>query len=368
VKKDPVPAAPAGNNALGAASSPDDHHGYHAARRDLAALDRSGRTRLSVRGRAPDQVLAGLLSGKLPPPLTATSSGGWMGRAEGSALLTAKGRMVAELRVLRGGPTPDDGYLLDVPAECREEALAHLRKFVPPRLANVQDVSQATAMFTVLGPRAPAWLGRRLPQWSPDLGQLAAAREGDLVQGRGPDGYVTVVRSGEVGVAACDVIAPATWVRSLWPSLLADGGQPLGPAAWEILRVEAGRPRFGAELDDSTIPVEAGIHTRVVDYQKGCFTGQEVLVRIRDRGHVNRVLRGLRLGQAPLPAPGTPLFREGEARPAGTVTSAVRSPHFGEAIGLGYVRREVEPPALLRLGSSTGPSVRILDLESGWSP
>jgi folate-binding protein YgfZ len=171
-----------------------------------------------------------------------------------------------------------------------------------------------------------------------------------------------------VAATAFDVLGAAASLSSLWTLLLADVGEPLSTEDWTTLRVEAGRPAYGAELDDSTIPVEAGIQNRVVDYEKGCFTGQEVLIRIRDRGHVNRLLRGLRMGQIDPPAPGTPLFREGEERPLGAVTSAVRSPLFGESIGLGYVRREVEPPAQLRLGSPTGLPVRVSDLDYDWKP
>ena len=114
---------------------------------------------------------------------------------------------------------------------------------------------------------------------------------------------------------------------------------------WTTLRVEAGRPAYGVDMDEDTIPVEAGIHERAIDYAKGCYTGQEVIVRIRDRGHVNRY--------APAPAPGRRgAASEGRgavrgrssrgARPVGVVTSAVRSPKHGETLALGYVKRGVE--------------------------
>jgi folate-binding protein YgfZ len=106
--------------------------------------------------------------------------------------------------------------------------------------------------------------------------------------------------------------------------------------------VEEGRPAFGTDMDETTIPVEAGIHERAIDYQKGCYTGQEVIVRIRDRGHVNRILRRLHLGDVPLPARGTELFVTGEEKPAAVVTSAVESPRFGGIVALAYVRRGVE--------------------------
>jgi folate-binding protein YgfZ len=95
-------------------------------------------------------------------------------------------------------------------------------------------------------------------------------------------------------------------------------------------------------MDDRTIPVEAGIHERAIDYGKGCYTGQEVIVRIRDRGHVNRHLRQLMLGEVAPPPPGTELHVEGGAKPVGSITTAVRSPRFGQTVALGWVRRGVE--------------------------
>jgi folate-binding protein YgfZ len=342
--------------------------GYYAARNGLAARDRSERTRLSLRGRAPEQVLAGLVSGKVPPPLSQSAGGAWRGRAEGSTLLTAKGRMIAELRLLRGGPTQEDGFLIDLPPECRDPALEHLRKFVPPRLARPNDDSSTMGMLTVLGPRGPEWLAASLGWEELQPAALETIGEGDLLHTPGAGGPLTIVRTAEVATQAFDVFAPAARVQSLMSSLIETGGSLIEPGVWETLRVEAGRPAFGAELDETTIPVEAGIQHRVVDYAKGCFTGQEVLIRIRDRGHVNRQLRGILMGQITPPQRGTPLFREGDERSVGRVTSAVRSPWFGEVIGLGFVRREVEPPARLALGSSTGVPVRVLDLESGWKP
>jgi folate-binding protein YgfZ len=331
-------------------------------------MDRSSRTRLRVHGRAPEQVLAGLVSGKLPSPLAPSPSGAWTGRAEGSTLLTAKGRMIAELRLLRAGPAPEDGFLIDLPEECREGALAHLRKFVPPRLAAISDETEATGMLTVLGPNAAGWLSEKLFGERLDAEQLRSLAEGDLLHDAQSGGGVSVIRTAEVAVDAFDVLGSRAVVGSLSTALSEDAARPLSAGDWTTLRLEAGRPAYGADLDETTIPVEAGIHARTVDYQKGCFTGQEVLIRIRDRGHVNRLLRGLRMGQIGLPERGTSLFREADERAVGAVTSAAYSPSLGEVIGLGYLRREVEPATLLRLGSSTGEPVRVFDLDREWKP
>ena len=130
----------------------------------------------------------------------------------------------------------------------------------------------------------------------------------------------------------------------------------MGTEVWRTLRIEQGYPAFGVDMDDTTIPIEAGLGDRAFDHGKGCYTGQEVIVRLRDRGRVNWHLRRLRFGDA-LPLTGQELFHPGVEKPRGRVTSAVRSPHLGEVVGLGYVRREVEPPA--ELGSGEGPPVSV---------
>jgi hypothetical protein len=144
------------------------------------------------------------------------------------------------------------------------------------------------------------------------------------------------------------VYGPAGAVEALWETLVHGGAHPAGLGVWTTLRVEAGRPAYGTDMDEDTIPVEAGIHDRAIDYAKGCYTGQEVIVRIRDRGHVNRELRQLMLGDVPAPRPGAELFVEGSEKPVGHITSAVESPRFAQTVALGYVRRGVEGVPLPR--------------------
>ena len=118
------------------------------------------------------------------------------------------------------------------------------------------------------------------------------------------------------------------------------GGRACGWQAFETARIEAGIPRFGADMDETNIPLECGIESRAVSYNKGCYIGQEVINRIHSVGHVNRELRGLRLADdlESLPQRGDKLFRDGKE--VGFVTSAVKSPVLNANIALGYVRRE----------------------------
>jgi len=319
---------------------------YGAATESAAVFDRSARTRLVVRGRAPGQMLKGVLTGTLPAAPAPAGEGVLGGRATYHAVLTPKGMMITDLWCLRPGDEEHDGFVLDVPEAGREGLLAHLGRFLPPRMAKGEDVTADTAMITVVGPEAPSLLSRLALGLRVEAAELSALEEGEW-RCVGPSAVdaLLVVRTREVWPEAFDVLGPVRVVSTLQRALEASGMPAAGADVWTTLRVEAGRPAFGVDMDDSTIPVEAGIHERAIDYKKGCYTGQEVIVRIRDRGHVNRTLQMVHLGDVAPPTAGTELFEGGvgpEAKPAGSVTSAVRSPLHGETVALAYVRRGVE--------------------------
>jgi folate-binding protein YgfZ len=333
---------------------------YRAGVEGVAVRDRSHRARLRAQGRKPGAMLAGIVTGRLPAALDEVEPGVWAGVAEPSAVLTPKGRVIATLRLWRE-PGSDEVYALDVPRTAAAPLLEHLGRVLPPRFARVEDVSEATGMPTVLGPDAPPLLARDVLGLRADAGALAGMHEGELRAL--PDG-VTVVRSGEVDAPAWDVLADRTTVRALWRRLLELGAAPLGSGVWEALRLEAGRAAFGADVDADTLLNETGLETRVIDHAKGCYTGQEVVVRIRDRGHVNRHLRRLRLGDAPTPAAGTELYPQDGERAVGHVTSAAASPRLG-TLALAYVRREVEPGGRVRVGGPAGVEAVVEALNAG---
>jgi folate-binding protein YgfZ len=173
---------------------------------------------------------------------------------------------------------------------------------------------------------------------------------------------VFAVRTGEAGVMGFDLIVPAGLRDALCSALLQAGAKAAPLETLELLRIEAGRPRWGAELDEEVIPLEAGLLQRAISTGKGCYTGQEVIVRILHRGHVNRHLRGLLLGGASPPLPGTQLLPPGEAKPVGRVTSACVSPRLGQTIALAYVRREIAPGSTLRLDRAEAGDAVVVEL------
>jgi folate-binding protein YgfZ len=175
-------------------------------------------------------------------------------------------------------------------------------------------------------------------------------------------GFDLFVPNNSLGAVADKLIAAAKQI----------GGRTAGWTAFETARIEAGIPRFGADMDETNIPLECGIESRAIVYNKGCYIGQEVINRIHSVGHVNRELHGLRLANdlATLPARGDKLFFNGKE--IGHVTSAVKSPALnalvapklqgeGGNIALGYVRREANQIGNeLRLRTAAGESIAII--------
>lgn len=327
---------------------------YRAAHASAVLVDRSGRGLVRVYGRDPIGMVHGLATADIQ---AVTERQGVY-----SAMLTPKGRMVAEMRVFRRGSE----LLIDTDYAALPALLAHFRKYVPPLFAEFQDVSDNWSLLSVFGPRAREYVGGGLsvsmPAFMPEDGSMWASIH-KQVKGVGPDDAdVLIVRTRYAGVDGYDIFVPTVAVEATWTALRDDGLMPAGHGTLDVLRIEAGRPRWGAELTEDVIPLEAGLRSRAISETKGCYTGQEVIVRIMHRGHVNRHLRRLELGGLAAPAAGTELVRAFDGKVVGVVTSACYSPLVKQTIGLGYVRREVASPARLHLGTQDGPVVRVVEL------
>jgi folate-binding protein YgfZ len=178
-------------------------------------------------------------------------------------------------------------------------------------------------------------------------------------------GEIYVVNQPRLGSVGFDLFVPAARMASYAVRLEAalDGlnGRWAGWQAFEIARVEAGIPRFGADMDETNLPPEAGLDARAISYRKGCYIGQEVIARIRTYGQVARALCRLRLADdlRDLPVKGDVLSHDGKE--VGRITSAVRSPESGENLALGYIRREVNAPGTeLVLRTAGGESQAVI--------
>jgi folate-binding protein YgfZ len=158
---------------------------------------------------------------------------------------------------------------------------------------------------------------------------------------------ILVVRTPEVGVDAFDCIVPTASHDVLRARLLAAGARAGGLQAWEIARIETGRPEWGLDIDESTIAQEANLDDmHAISYTKGCYTGQETVARVHFRGHVNRYLRGVML-ETEDPAPSRAVLADETGKVVGEVRSGAHSPRIG-AIALAMVRREIEPGTSLK--------------------
>jgi folate-binding protein YgfZ len=257
-----------------------------------------------------------------------------------AALLDRKGRMQADLRVLRTG---EDELLLDCEAAGRDALGVHLGTYRVGREVEFENLAESHAVLSVIGPAAAQATG--VGPLAPEQAHREAAVGGVAVRAVATD----------LGI---DLICERADLAAVVEALAGAGVEPVQAEAAEIARVESGRPRFGREMTTETIPQEAGINERAVSFTKGCYIGQETVARLHYKGKPNRHLRGLRL-TSPVPEGAT--VRVGE-REVGRIGSTVLSPALGP-IALAILRREAEPGATVEIdvdGATT--EAEVVDL------
>jgi folate-binding protein YgfZ len=327
---------------------------YWAVRDAAGVVDRDDLAHLVLSGRDPVRMVQGLITNDLESAPVE--------RAVYGAMLTPKGRTIAELRSWKEPGAGGVEVHLDLPREVLAATTEHLRRSVPPLYARWRDASEALGTIGVYGPHSHELLSAVLPERVPVLG------EDDLTLLEGAGATIRLIGTRYSGGEGYDLIAERPILRDLQARLLSEGKQsgvlPVGFAALETLRIEAGRPRGGHELTEETIPTEAfestGLMDRAISFGKGCYTGQEVIVRIAHRGHVNRLLRGLLLQQgASGAARGVRIFHPETGRDVGWITSVAESPRMRAPVALAFVRREVAPGEAVRLEHAAGPEARV---------
>ena len=228
-----------------------------------------------------------------------------------AAYLTPQGRMITDLRVIN----LSDCALLDVPAAVTESLHARLERLLFSEDAHVRNVSAEIELIEIHGPRA-----------------VEVTRDLD------------VTRHDAFGVPGFLAFVPIAEVMPFLAAVVTRGAIEASLDTLDVVRIESGRPAFHVDMDEHTIPLEAGLENRAISFTKGCYVGQEVIVRVMHRGggRVARKLVGLRWPERTTPPAGTAIASNG--RQVGHLTSIAWSPRLLTTVALGYVHRDFTAP------------------------
>ncbi len=302
---------------MSSVASPTDD--YRALTEDAGWIDRSERGKLALTGADARTFLHGQVTNDIEG--LSAGSGCY------AALLTAKGKMLGDLRVL----ATEDELLLDTERVALQALFNMIRRFSIGYQVELHKRTLERGLISLIGPRAVELAGlSTLP--ASEHAHVAVELDGTAVRAIRTDTGVDLLCLAEDTAAVTDTLGRR-------------GAQPVSEPAAECVRIERGRPRFGIDLDDTVIPQEAGLNERAVSFTKGCYVGQETVARLFYKGKPNRHLRGLRCS-APVAVGDVVVSAD---RVVGTVTSATESPRFGP-IGLALVRREAAPGSAVRVG------------------
>jgi folate-binding protein YgfZ len=301
---------------------------YRALRRAVALVDTNFRALFSLSGPDRQRYLNAVLTSNVRDLKT--------GQGTIGLLLTPQGHILAEVETFALA----DRILAFSHAMVRDRTFSTLDKFIIMDDVSLEDWTPSRGTLDLLGPHAAELISELAKV------DIAAMPEAAHVEAKLGSIPCRIIRHTWVGHPAATLVVAREQLTPLWQELArrvrANGGLPAGMEALNSIRLESGIAWFGQDYDDKTIPHEAGLELSHISYEKGCYTGQEIVVRVQSRGHANRRLTGLQFLDGKAPALGTKLFVPGDpaGKEAGHITSAGFSPLVGRRIGLGYVRRE----------------------------
>jgi len=311
--------------------------GYRAATESAAVFDRSARGRIAVAGADRRAYLHAMLTNDIAALDAGTGCY--------AAFLTPQGRMIADMRVLELG----DMVLLDLDETAAQAVLQKLDQFVFNEDVRLGDLGASFGTILVAGPSAARTVADTLKGGDgPSEAGLAAWPEFRNARASFRGEMVLVAATGDLGVSGFDLYIDRARVGDLWSELIAAGATPGDAPTADLLRLESGRPAFGTDMDAETIPLEAGIEGRAISFTKGCFPGQEVVIRVLHRGggRVARRIAGLRFEGEEVPGRADAV--QSADRDVGRVTSAAWSPRANGVIALAMLHRDfVEPGTAL---------------------
>jgi folate-binding protein YgfZ len=302
---------------------------YEAVRGGGAGLfDLSARGRVEVSGGEAVQFLNGMLTNDV----ARLEDGAWMH----AAFPNPQGRLLASARVLRDGGR----FVFDTEPATYAALLRTLERFTLAGDFRVRDLTPETALVSLQGARAAEALGAALGD---EAARTPRGRVVNVAEGWGEEA-LRVIRATHTAEDGFDLFVGASEAPSLWQSLVEAGATPAGHDALEVLRVEAGVPRYGVDASDANVVLEVVDEAEAVSYTKGCYAGQEIIARIHWRGHVAKRLAGVVFDGDAEPPPDARLRDGKEGREAGRVTSSVYSPRLRRRVALALVKYDFLAP------------------------
>lgn len=282
---------------------------------DLSA----SRGRIKVSGSEATMFLNGLVTNDMK----SLAANRWMP----AVFPTVQGRLIGAVRVVRS----NDSFLIDTETSSLEAVLKTISRFVLAGDFKVADMTSETSLLTVQGQGAAAVVEKV-------IGGVSELPRNGVVETKWQDNDVTIFRATHTAEDGFDIVLDSSHANALSEALLTAGAGAVDAQTQEVLRVEAGIARFGRDMDETNVIPETNLDD-AVSYTKGCYVGQEIIVRIKHRGHPAKRLTGLRFDTDRQIEGGTVIKSTDDAE-IGRVTSAVVSPKLG-SIGLGYVRYEL---------------------------
>ncbi|HEV7903483.1 MAG TPA: aminomethyltransferase family protein [Pyrinomonadaceae bacterium] len=304
-------------------------------------IDLSARGRIEVGGAEAVQFLNGLITNDVKT----LAAGAWIH----AAFPNVQGRLLASVRVAR--PAAEVSFLIDTEPATHQKVFKSLERFTLAGDFRVKDVTAETAQFSLRGARAGACIesvfgdetlaqnGQR--ESAPFVAVVAFVA---FIIGR-ESHQMTILRATHTGEDVFDLVCGRDAAFDLWNALTEAGARPVGYDAFEVLRVEAGEPRYGVDVSETNVVLEAGQEDETVSYTKGCYIGQEIIARIHWRGHVAKRLAGLVFAEdeQELDATGAKV-RSPDGREIGRITSTVFSPQLGRRIALAILKYDYLQP------------------------
>jgi aminomethyltransferase len=317
---------------------------YEAVRGAVGLLDLSHRGLLQATGVDRLSFLQGMLSNDLQA----------LRPFEGhyATILNQQGKVLADLRVL----CAVNSFYLDFWDTLTEKVLAHLNRYLVADEVEILDRSDEYAILSLQGPRAEEMLAEfcgsaKLPEQIAHHAMINCS-----------DAAICVVRASHTGETGFDLIvlkaASISVAQDLTEIGQRFGARWVGEETMNVLRVEAGVPLYGADITEENLLLETDLDSHV-SFTKGCYLGQEIVERVRSRGHVNRRLRGLLINSTTRARPGDAI--RADDKPVGAITSSVLSPRLGRAIALGYIHRDYcEPGTQVTVSSLSGLTTALV--------